>query len=247
MDLEQELRHAMADHVAGVSAPEALAERARRGYRRSVRVRALTVGAVAAAVAVIAAMPAYQAFRPEPVGASGRAHHSAPAGGSAVPPARTPTRPAPAPTATTPATAPAAHPNTPPPAPAPGSAGGDRGAGHRSLLTYLPAGLRQVEPCVTTKAPDRETTSCRWRGGGGTVEVRVVRGPVFGGPTDIGWMPPVPIPTHVHGQPAIRGEWPDMGSQVSWVESSGVGVWVGVGRALDDRLMRIAEGVRVTS
>ncbi|HEX6472492.1 MAG TPA: hypothetical protein VF069_25600 [Streptosporangiaceae bacterium] len=245
MDLEQELRQAMAEHVAGVSAPDALAERARRGYRRSVRVRALTVGAVAAAVVAIAAMPTYQAFRPEPVGAPGRAHPGgAPAGNPAAPSARTQTRPAPAPTATTPATAPAARPNTRPPAQAHGTGGG-RG-GHRSLLTYLPAGLRQVEPCATTKATDRETMSCRWSGGGGMIEVRVVRGPVFGGPAEIGWMPPVPVPTHVHDQPAIRGEWPNVGSQVSWVESSGVGVWVGVGRELDGRLMRIAEGVRVT-
>jgi hypothetical protein len=67
------------------------------------------------------------------------------------------------------------------------------------------------------------------------------------GPSDIGYLPSVPTPARVHDRPAVHGDWPDVGSQVSWVERPGLGIWVGVGRALNDRLMRIAEGVRVTS
>ncbi|HEU5158788.1 MAG TPA: hypothetical protein VFU43_17455 [Streptosporangiaceae bacterium] len=243
MDLENELRQAMAEHVADVSAPESLAAAARRGYHRTVRVRALTVTAAAAAVVAIAAMPAYQAFRPETVGSPGRAPSGTPAGGlapSAPEPARAPATPS------TPARSsePAARPGTAAPPAAPSGHGGRSG---RSLLTYLPSGLRQVAPCATTKTADRQITLCRWTGSGGLIEVKLIRGPSFAGPSDIGYLPPMSIPARVHDRPAIRGEWPDVGSQVSWVEHSGLGVWVGVGRALDNKLMRIAEGVRVTS
>jgi len=224
MDLENELRQAMAEHVADVSAPESLAAEARRGHHRTVRVRALTITAAAAAVAAIAALPAYQAFRPEPVGAPGRAPSGAPARGLA-PSAPKPVEAPATPSTTARSTSVAAPPDTAQPPSAPHSRSGVRG---HSLLTYLPSGLRRITPCVTTTAPDRKTTSCQWVGADGLIEVKLIRGPSFGGPSDVGYMPPMPVPARVHDRPAIRGEWPDVGSQVSWVERPGVGVWVGV-------------------
>ena len=240
MDLENELRHAMAEHVADVSASESLAAAARSGHHRTVRVRALTVTTVAATVVAIAAMPAYQAFRPEPVGAPGRAPSAPPAGGLA-PSAPRPVEAPATPSASPRSTPPVARPGTVHPPTAPSSHG--RGP---SLLTYLPSGLRRPVPCATTKAADRQVTSCRWTGSGGLIEIKLIRGP-FADPSDIGSFPPMSMPARVHDRPAIRGEWPDMGSQVAWVERPGLGVWVGVGRSLNDQLMRIAEGVRVTS
>jgi hypothetical protein len=245
MDLENELRQAMAEHVADVSAPESLAAEARRGYHRTVRVRALTISAVAAVVLAIAAMPAYQAFRPEPVGDPGRAPSGTPAGGLA-PSAPRPVEAPATPSGPAKATTPAGRSGTIHPPAAPSShAGGGRGG--QSLLTYLPSGLRRLEPCATTKAADRQVTSCQWTGSGGLIEIKLIRGPSFADPSDIGYRPPMPVPARVHDRPAIKGEWPGVGSQVSWVERPGLGVWVGVERALNDQLMRIAEGVRVTS
>jgi hypothetical protein len=246
MDLENELRQAMAAHVADVSAPESLAVEARRGHHKTVRVRALTITAVAAVVVAIAAMPAYQAFRPETVGAPGRAPSGTPAGGLA-PSAPRPVEAPATPSAPARASTPAGRPGTiihPPAAPSSPGGGGRIG---QSLLTYLPSGLRRLDPCATTKAADRQVTSCRWTGSGGLIEIKLIRGPSFADPSDIGYFPPMSMPARVHDRPAIRGEWADMGSQVAWVERSGLGVWVGVDRALNGQLMRIAEGVRVTS
>jgi hypothetical protein len=245
MDLENELRQAMAEHVADVAASESLAAEARRGHHRAVRVRVLSVTAVAAAVVAIAAMPAYQAFRPETVGAPGRAPSGAPARG-AVPSTPVPVQAPAVPSPSERPTPPAGRPDTGERPSAPASRTGD-GRGGPSLLTYLPTGLRQAAPCATIKTAERQTTSCRWTGSGGTIEVRLIRGPSFGGPADIGHVPPVPIPARVHERPAIRGAWTDMGSQVSWIERPGLGVWIGVDRILNGQLMRIAEGVRVTS
>jgi hypothetical protein len=241
MDLENELRQAMAEHVADVSASESLAAEARRGHHKTVRVRALTITTVAAAVLAIAAMPTYQAFRPEPVGVSGRAPTGTP---TPAPSAPRPVQATATPSAPDRATTPATRPGTVDPPTAPSSRGGRSG---HSPLTYLPSGLRRLDPCATTKVADRKVTSCRWTGSSGLIEIKLIRGPSFAGPSDIGSFPPMSIPARVHDRPAIRGEWPDGGSQVAWVERPGLGVWVGVGRSLNDQLMRIAEGVRVTS
>src|SRR3954469_16236923 len=72
MDLENELRQAMAEHVTEVSAPRSLAADAKRRHHRTVRRRgAFTVGAAALVVGV-AMVPAYQSFRPQTVGNNGR-------------------------------------------------------------------------------------------------------------------------------------------------------------------------------
>src|SRR4051812_8084278 len=72
MDLENELRQAMAEHVTEVSAPRSLAADAKRRHHRTVRRRtALAVGAAGLVVGV-AMIPAHQSFRPQTVGADGK-------------------------------------------------------------------------------------------------------------------------------------------------------------------------------
>jgi hypothetical protein len=233
----------MADHVDGVSAPDSLAADAQRGYRKKVRVRMAVVSAAALAVVFAAGMPAYHAFRPEPVGAEKSTPRQAPAGAPA-PPTRKPVEETGSPSLGRRAT-----PIVPPAEAAPASPGrkGHGGVGIRSLLTYLPPGMRPSGSCTSSHAGSRTITICRWTGSGKLIELRLVRGHAFGGPADLGYMPPVATMVRVHDQPAIRGDWPDYGSQVSWVERPDIGVWVGVGPTLDDQLMRIAEGVRVPS
>jgi hypothetical protein len=242
MDLEHELREAMAEHVAGVSAPDKLAANARRRHHRTVRVRALAVSAAAAAVVLAAGMPAYQAFRPEPVGAPARTPGSAPAGGPgitsqpSVHATRLPAKPR--------STPPEPRDTAPAPGRSPRGTGGHAGP---SFLTYLPEGLRQTGRCKTARSGGRKTTACRWSGSGGVIELELVRGSSLGGPADIATMPSIANPVRVHDQPALRGDWVPAGSQVAWIERPDVGVWLGVSASLSDRLMRIAEGVRVPS
>ena len=240
MDVENELRQAMAEHVSDVSASASLARDVRRGHRRTVRFRALGVAVAAAAVAFAAGMPAYQAFRPEPVGASGVAPGGGRPGGPALS-ARGPVWPTATPSANS-LTQIAPRPSTVQTSPDRGSGGA--GQVVRRLLTYLPAGLRQSGSCETARGGGRETTYCRWSGSSGLVELRLIRGSGFGSPSDLGFPPAVPVDVRVHGRPAIRGAG-DAGSQVSWIERPGLGVWIGVSPALNDQLMRIAEGVRV--
>jgi hypothetical protein len=94
---------------------------------------------------------------------------------------------------------------------------------------------------------DKEITSCLWNGPAGWIEIKLVHGPDLAGPADLGFTPVMPIHTHVHGQTAIRGAQPGAGSQVMWVEHTDLGIWVGVSPALNDQLMRIAEGIRTPS
>jgi hypothetical protein len=242
-DLENELREAMAEHVGDVSARDSLAADARRGYRRKVRVRVAVVSAVAAAVVVVAGMPVYQSFRPEPVGAPRATNSGTPAGGQTLPSQR-PLQGA---------GLPSDDPRTGPPKPqppassAPGRSPHGGGQVIPSLLGYVPSGVRLTKPCKSARAADRHTTSCRWSGPGGIIELKVVRGREFGGPADLGDMPAITTPARVHDQPALRGVWSETGAQVSWIERPKLGVWLGVSASLTDQLMRIAEGVRVPS
>jgi hypothetical protein len=242
MDLEHELREAMAEHVGGVSASETLAQDARRRHHRTVRVRTLAVCAAAAAVVLAAGMPAYQAFRPEPVGAPARTPGGAPAGGPGLTSQQPVQKTLPAESRTTSAEPPDG--TAPAPARSPRRDGGLLG---RSFLTYLPPGLRQTGPCATTRDGNRRTTSCRWSGPAGVIELELVRGSALGGPADLGSMTSLASPARVHDQPALRGDLVPGGSQVAWIERPDVGVWLGVGASLNEQLMRIAEGVRVPS
>jgi hypothetical protein len=242
MDVEHELRKAMAEHVADVTAPASLARDVRRGNRRVVRFRVLAVAAAAAAVAFAAGVPVYQAVRPEPVGATGSATGGGQPGGPAVSsqgPVQLPAKP----TAGTRTLI----------APGPGVASSSQGRGsggsgqaiHR-FLTYVPAGIRQTGQCAKSRSADRDITYCRWSGPGGLVELKLIRGHGLAGPADVGFPPTVPIDARVHDQPAIRGAWSEAGSQISWVERPDIGVWIGVSPNLNGRLMRIAEGVRLS-
>lgn len=244
MDLENELRQAMAEHVSEMSAPRALAAEAKRRHHRTVRRRTAFVVGAAGVVVGVAMIPTYQSFRPQTVGADGRAarQHGSHASGS-----RSASEP-PAPTATARpdetvtglrSSQPSARPRHSSTAHAPivGSAG--------SLLGYLPPGIDPDKTCQTSDLNARQTTTCRWSGSGGWVEVKLVRDGGLQSPADLGLAPPTAIPSQVHGHPALRGGGPTIPSQIMWVERRGVGVWVSVSSSLRSSLTRVAEGVNV--
>jgi hypothetical protein len=251
MDLENELRKAMAEHTAEASAPPSLTAAVRRRHRRRVvRIR-VTVGTVAAAaVAAFVITPAYQSMtRVDPAGA-----RETPTGSAT---AASPNRSAPPPV-----------PGLPGSPPSPGRSGtgdsqdpSDRtsstptrrdqpGAGLGTVprpgwVDYLPSGLKVDQPCTERSDAKGRTTTCRWRGTSGWVEIRVVRGAGATGPDDLSTSPSMPRYTSVRGIRAVVTDRPDSGRQVSWMERPGVEVVVAVGGgSVRDQLMRIANGVR---
>jgi hypothetical protein len=115
----------------------------------------------------------------------------------------------------------------------------------KSLLGYLPQGLT-AKPCETGHVGSKETTTCRWTGSGGWVEVRLVRDSGLAAPADLGLAPPMATQSTVHQHPALRAVGPAIPSQVMWIERHGLGVWVGVSPSLSDRLTRVANSVNVT-
>lgn len=242
MDLENELRQAMAEHVTEVSAPRTLASEAKRRHHRTVRRRtAFAVGAAGVVVGV-AMIPAYQSFRPQTVGADGQ-------GGSKHGQRATGTlSAAPSPTVDARSGSPktgsnGAHPSAKPKHPS--SPRGSALAMAKAVLGYLPQGLT-AKPCETDHAGSKGTTICRWTGPGGWVEVRLVRDSGLADPTDLGLAPPMATQSKVHDHPALRAVGPAIPSQVMWIERHGLGVWVGVSPSLSDRLTRVANGVNVT-
>jgi hypothetical protein len=242
MDLENELRQAMAERVTDVSASRTLAHEARRRHHRTVRRRTAVAMTAAGLVVAVAAIPTYQSFRPQTVGADGpesrhHGHHSAgsptpslspsPQGGRPTPPA---------------AGRPGSHsPGSPTQHPA--SPRGHESILPKALLGYLPPGIDPAKTCNTQHVGSRETTTCRWTGSTGWIEVRLVRDRGLSGPADMGFAPPMARNGLVHGHPALRGDAPAMPRQIMWIERSGLGVWVGVSPGLNDRLMRVADGV----
>ncbi|MEU6038958.1 hypothetical protein ABZ801_26455 [Actinomadura sp. NPDC047616] len=253
MDLESELRTAMAEHTAGTSAPPSLAAVVRRRHRRRVvRIRVTVGAAVAAAVAAFVVTPAYNSMtHVDPAGM-----RETPAGS---PTAASPDRPVPPPAPGLPASPPSAErpgagasgkPEADrPPAPAhrdePGGAPGP--VRRPDWVTYLPPGLNVDRPCAERGGGGDRTTTCRWSGGSGWVEIRVVRGTGLSGPEDLGGdgAPSMPRHTSVHGVRAVVSDRPDSGRQVAWMARPGVGVVVAAGGSARDQLMRVAEGVRV--
>jgi hypothetical protein len=248
MDLESELRKAMAEQVAGATASQSLVTDVKRRHRRrKARVHA-AAGVAAASVAALALVPTYQSFRATPAGdtettrpsntvsalrlperppASGLPESPSPqgrseAGASQKPEARGPSGDGQAP-------------------PKPG-AGGVAGALPK-WITYLPDGLAATGPCAVSGDADRTTTTCAWRGSGGWVEIALVKGGLTG-PQDLMRAPGIPGRTSVHGMPALTGDRPDSSRQISWLARHGVGVTVTASGSAKDRLMRIAEGVR---
>jgi len=242
MDLENELRQAMAEHVTEVSAPRTLASEAKRRHHRTVRRRtAFAVGA-AGIVVGIAMIPAYQSFRPQTVGADGQGggKHGQRTNGSV---SVTPT-----PTANVRSSSPKPGSNGTHPSAKPKHSSSPRGsslATARAMLGYLPQGLT-AKPCETGHLGSRETTTCRWAGPGGWIEVRLVRDGGLTVPTDLGLAPPTAKRSKVHDHPALRGGGPAIPSQVMWIQRHGLGVWVGVSPSLSDRLTQVANGLNVT-
>jgi hypothetical protein len=243
MDLENELRQAMAEHVTEMSAPRTLAADAKRRHHRTVRRRtALAVGA-AGVVAAVAMIPAYQSFRPQTVGADGP-------GGQKHRQQTTGTLPvSPAPTTPSLSSSPSAGSNGAHSSGTPKRSGGSRGSGSsavKALLGYLPPGIGPTKTCQTAHTGSKETTTCRWTGSGGWVEVRLVRDSGLKVPSDLGLAPPMSQPIHLRDHSALRSVGPAITSQVMWIQRHGLGVWVGVSPSLSDSLIRVAEGVSVS-
>jgi hypothetical protein len=241
MDLENELRQAMAEHVTEVSAPLTLAAEAKRRHHRTVRRRtAIAVGAAGLVVVGVAMVPAYQSFRPQTVGADGKGGGGHGGRTTAMPP------PVPTPTPKLRSGSPGSGPKDSHHSPKPKHPSSAQlpGLGTvTSLLGYLPTGISQDRTCHTDHAGSRQTTSCQWSGSGGWVEVRLVRDSGLKTPSDLGLAAPVVKKTQIHGHPALLSELP---SQVVWIERPGLGVWVGVSPSLSDSIARVAEGVNVT-
>jgi hypothetical protein len=253
MDLESELRQAMAEEVAeAAAAPTLVTDVRRRHRRRRTRIR-VGVGVAAAAVVAVAVMPGYQSIRSETAGADGT-----PDGGGKTEaprsPGRTPATGAPkAPAASgrpTPGTAASGKPSddsapAPRPTPSTGTGTGTDGAvGLPEFVTFLPSGLEVESPCATSTERRDRITVCRWRGSAGGVEVRIVRGPSAGSPEALITSPGVPKPTRVRGMRALLLERPGAGTLIAWLDGPGVGVVVTADGSVRDQLMRIATGVR---
>ncbi|NDU75647.1 hypothetical protein GWI34_23915 [Actinomadura sp. DSM 109109] len=249
MDLESELRKAMAEQVAGATAsPSLVTDVKRRHRRRRARIHA-AAGVAAASVAALALVPTYQSMRAAPAGDTETTRP-----GGTVTALRVPERPpasglpaSPSPKGTPEAGAPRKPEGRGSPgggqAPSRPGVGGPAGA-LPDWITYLPDGLAAAGPCRESGDGGRQTTTCAWRGSGGWVEVALLRGGGLTGPQDLTHAPGVPGRASVHGMPALIGDRPGSGRQISWLARPGVGVTVTASGPAEDRLMRIAEGVR---
>ena len=233
MDLENELRQAMAEHVTEVSAPrdaraEARAPPSPHGAPPDgVRHRRRPVVVVAVAV-----IPAYQSFRPQTVGADGpgRARSTASTPPAPLPATPSPTDRAPArarrlriPKGSHPARRSRQHPSRL-------ARAGPRHA--KALLGYLPPGIDPRRP-----ARPEDVGARRPRPAAGPAPAdgsRCASCATAGcsGPADLGLAPPMAKQSKVHGHPALRGDGPAIPSQVMWIERGGLGVWVGVSPSL---------------
>jgi hypothetical protein len=249
MDLESELRQAMAEEVAEAAAPPTLVGDVRRRYRRRrTRIR-VGVGVAAASVVALALIPGHQPFQAGTVGANGdpdgagrteapRSPGSSPATGIPEAPVA-PGRPAPGSGSGAPSGEASPAPGEPTPS------GGTRGTVRLpEFVTFLPPGLSADSPCATTAERKDKITICRWRGPDGWVEVRIVRGPDVRSPEDLITSPGVPRPAKVHGMRALTLERPGAGIMIAWMDGPGVGVTVAADGSVREQLMRIAEGVR---
>ncbi|HEV7936379.1 MAG TPA: hypothetical protein VGP70_29230 [Actinomadura sp.] len=248
MDLEQQLREAMAEHVAEVSAPASLVKDVHRRHRRRVvRIRT-TIGVAATALVAITVTPAFNVLQigAAPVGAPSATHGTG----------RTPTRPvSPEPLAAP--GSPDSHASTGtidgaparPPATSPHHGGGAEGdvIPIRTWVTYLPRGLKPAGSCRDERAASRRMTICRWTGSAGSLEVRLFRGSELAKPEDFAAIPPMPRYTTVHGHRAIIADGSGAAAQIMWIDRPGVGVLVEVSQSLRDQLIRIAEGVHAAS
>ncbi|WP_433474727.1 hypothetical protein ACQPZP_39455 [Spirillospora sp. CA-142024] len=248
MDLESELRKAMAEQVAEASAsPSLVNDVKRRHRRRKSRIHA-AAGVAAASVAALALVPTYQSLRATPAGNSETTRPT-----NSVSAFRSPERPPALGLPASPSSKgrPGADASPKPPANPPGDGRephkpGLGGAVGRlpSWITYLPEGLAATGPCKVSRGTERETTTCVWRGDGGWVEIALVKSGGLTGPQDLVKAPGVPGHANVRGMPALTADRPGPARQISWMARPGVGVTVTAAGAAKDRLMTIAEGVR---
>ncbi len=234
MDLESELRAAMASHVSGVEASSSLVSSVRQRHRRRrTRIRA-GVSALAVVVAASALWPTYHGIRATP--ASNK--------GTMTPPAAPSTA---APVLPGSPRIPSGHPASPTPGRTPSSAtvGPHQTAlpapGASSLpgvswVSYVPAWLQQVGSCTKTQFGGLPTTRCRWTGGGDWLVVQVVKAPTLLRPEQLG-VPGFPSTT-VHRQRAISTS-----GRLAWIERPGVGVLITSDPSLDPQLPKIADGI----
>jgi hypothetical protein len=246
MDLERELRLAMAERVDGASAPEALATAVRHRHHRRVVRRRVAIATIAAGVAVAVVAPGYQAVRSSPAGVNRTlpAHRQ-------VGPSPVGVRP-PVPRVTQTEPAPGGAVGAPTPAPTEVPPGGHQTqpSGHSGLptnllwVTYLPPGLKSVGPCLLKPTGVRQNTTCRWVGGADWFTVDVIRAPAPARVEELGPPSVAARYTTVHGHQALSTASPDGGGRVVWIERPGVGVIVVVSRSLNDQLARIAGGIR---
>lgn len=248
MDLERELRLAMAEHLEGASAPEALATAVSHRHHRRVVRRRMTVAVIAAGVAVAVAAPTYHAVRATPVGGDRTLSARKQAGPSSVP-----VQP-PAPRATQTVSSPAGAVGVPTPAATEAPHGGHQtqpsgrpefSPNPSSWVTYLPPGLKSAGPCLLDRAAGRQSTTCRWTSGADWFKVNVIRAPTLTRPDELGAPSALAQHTTVHGHQALSTLGPDGTGRLVWIERSGVGVIVQVSRSLNDQLGRIAGGIRL--
>jgi hypothetical protein len=243
MDLENELRQAMAEHVTEMSAPRTLASEAKRRHHRTVRRRASFAIGAAGVIAAISMIPAYQSIHSQTVGADG-------SGGKKQGQQATNSLPAtPSPTmgdrSGSPSNGPRGSRSPARPKHSSGLQGPDLGIA-KTLLGYLPQGLTPGNPCGTEQSGSKKTTSCRWNGTGGWVEVHLIHSSGLKSVSDLGPVSPLAKHVTVHGHPALRSDGPAIPSEVMWIEHKGLGVWVSVSPSLSGSLTHIADGVNVT-
>ncbi|GLY76578.1 hypothetical protein [Actinoallomurus iriomotensis] len=243
MDLEDELRQAMADHVTELSAPGDLAAGAKRRHHRTVRRRAAFAVGAAGVIVAAGMIPAYNTIHPQTVGADG------PEGRKQGQQTTRTLSTSPTPSTDAPSSSPGAGPKGSHPAGRPTRQSDDTrnpGLGTvKALLTYLPHGLT-AKPCTTEHTGTKDTKTCRWSGSSGWIEVRLVHGKGLKSPSDLKLAPVVAKAFRVHGHQGLRADGPALPNQIMWIERQGLGVWVGVSPSLGGSMTRIAEGVNVT-
>jgi hypothetical protein len=236
MDLEDELRQAMTEHVREMSASPEFADEAKRRHYRTMHRRAAIAVTAAGLVVAIAAIPTYHSFRPETVGSKGPGGQHRNTNVLTVP---TPSPPAPILGGRGTPEPGHSHTAVPPSHPS---------HGHitdalKAILGYVPAGIGSRKTCQTQREGTRETTTCRWTGSAGWIEVRVVRDSGLNAPADLGLATSLATKAVVNGHAGLLIS--AVPSQLAWIEQHGLGVYVQVSQSLNDRLSAIADGVRV--
>jgi hypothetical protein len=234
MDLESELRAAMASHVSGVEAPSSLAVSVRQRHRRRVARIRVGVAAAAVGVGVAALWPAYHGISATPAGSSQRVATPSPSvslsAASRVPGA-------PAPSSVPRSTAPSPTHGGSSPRPTRPSAVVSSSLGV-SWVSYLPSWLSSSGPCGKTRFAGLPSTKCRWTGGTDWLMVQVVKAPTLVRAEQLG-VPSLTLSyVTVHAQRAISTD-----GRLAWIERPGVGVVITSSSSLNAQLPKVADGI----